>query len=181
MSLLTYNKLTQLVADKVLTPVPIDYINGASIDVRLNNTLFVEARVGRDIDLAKKETANIEQVDVPDNEAFILNPLEFCLAATFEVFNLPNNIACEFRLKSTAAREGLDQSLAVWCDPSWHGSVLTIELRNNWQRHRHILRPGMKIGQIIFYEGESVPNTAAYATRGQYNNDATTTPSKGLR
>lgn len=181
MSLITYNKLVELVEQKILDPVPIEYINGASIDVRLGQTFFVEGRVGCDIDLALKQSANVERVVVPDGSKFYLNPQEFCLAATFEVFNLPTTVACEFRLKSSAAREGLDQSLAVWCDPGWNGSVLTIELRNNWQRHRHILTPGMKIGQVVFYEGEEVPTEASYATRGQYNNDKEATRNKGVR
>lgn len=67
------------------------------------------------------------------------------------------------------------------CDPGWHGSTLTLELRNNLHHHHLRLRPGMKIGQVFFMRGETVPDYASYAVKGQYNNDRGTTPSKGLR
>lgn len=103
------------------------------------------------------------------------------LAETVEVFNIPNYLAAEFRLKSSLARSGLDQSLAVWCDPGWHGSVLTLELKNVSQYHTLAFVAGMKIGQMVFFKGEPVPSDASYAVRGQYNNDKEVTQSKGVK
>jgi dCTP deaminase len=100
------------------------------------------------------------------------------LADTIEVFNIPDDIAGEFRLKSSRAREGLDQALAVWLDPGWHGSVLTMELRNNRQLWPQLLWPGMRVGQIIFHLMSERP-AASYAKTGRYNGDATVQASKG--
>jgi dCTP deaminase len=105
-------------------------------------------------------------------------PGQFCLAQTVEVFNLPDDVAAEFRLKSSRAREGLDQALAVWCDPGWHGSVLTLELRNNRQLWPQLLWPGMKIGQVVFHLMDERP-VNSYAKTGRYNGDLAVMASKG--
>jgi dCTP deaminase len=182
MSLITHIELVQLVADGVLTGVHPSHINGASIDVTLGSTLYIEAipRGGYDrVDLMAKEVPNLELVQM--HGFYDLAPGQFCLGSTQELFNLPNDIAAEFRLKSSGARAGLDAALAMWADPSWTGSTLTLELRNNLRHHHLRLRPGMKIGQMIFLRGAPVPNHASYAVKGQYNNCVGTTPSKGIR
>jgi deoxycytidine triphosphate deaminase len=43
------------------------------------------------------------------------------------------------------------------------------------------IRAGMKIGQMIFWKGEPVPEDASYYLKGQYNHDKQAQPSKGLR
>jgi dCTP deaminase len=111
-------------------------------------------------------------------DPYELRPGQFCLADTMEVFYLPDDVAAEFRLKSSRAREGLDQALAVWADPGWHGSVLTMELRNNRQLWPQLLWPGMKIGQMIFHLMAERP-VASYAQTGRYNGDLAVMASKG--
>jgi dCTP deaminase len=183
MSLLTYNELVEAANHDVIECVDLDHINGASIDVRLGRYVWVEMDAPRGngiVRLADKEAPGMRLLDLHEGP-LLLAPGEFCLAQTMEVFNLPSDIAAEFRLKSSAARAGLDQALAVWCDPGWHGSVLTLELRNNLRHHRLELSVGMKIGQIVLHRGEPVPDAASYATRGQYNGDLSAQPSRGVR
>ena len=178
--ILTYNRLTEIVDEGVLMPVPHAHINASSIDVRLGRYAWVEDERGGIVDLAEKQFPAMHRIDLVA-EPLVLRPGEWCLAQTVEMFNLPNTISAEFRLKSSAARAGLDQALAVWCDPGFHGSVLTLELRNNLQHHDLLLRYRTKIGQVVFHQGEAVPPMASYAVRGQYNNDAQATQSKGVR
>ena len=180
MSVLTYNELVKAVADGVISDVTPDRINGASIDVRLGRWAWLEDDCFGIVRLAQKEAPRMLKRDLND-KPLLLHPGEFCLAQTIEVFNLPADLAGEFRLKSSGARAGLDQALAVWCDPGWHGSVLTLELRNNLQHHSLELEYGMKIGQVVFHRGEPVPADASYAVRGQYNGDVTAQPSRGVR
>ena len=188
MSLLTYKEICkELTNGLLIAPVnnPPPYnkvqdsqINGASVDVRLGRTFLREYRPDNAsflkpssyVLLKEKGQLALEKVDVPWDQPFYLQPGEFILAQTVEIFNLPNYIAAEFRLKSSAARAGLDQALAVWIDPGFNNSVLTIELRNNTRYHVLVLEAGQKIGQIVFFKGEPVPDEASYATRGQYNN-----------
>lgn len=174
MSLLSYNELCELVEQGVIRDVTGDQINGASIDVRLGNTIIVET-CG---DLNKKQCVDIQartnfpQKVVEIGNEYHLAPGEFILAHTREKFYLPDDIVAEFKLKSSGARSGLDNALATWCDQNWHDSVLTLELRNNL-RHTHIiLRPGMFIGQMVFYRTEPVPHERSYAVRGRYNKDS---------
>lgn len=187
--LITYNGLVELVAKNVVEGVAPERINAASIDVCLGSRIWIEREVRNvgclhrnpnHVDLAAKETPALIPLDMDEN-GYALAPGEFILAQTREVFNLPDDVAIEFRLKSSAARAGLDNALATWGDPGWNGSTLTLELRNNLRFQSLLLRPGLKVGQIIFWRGEPVPLERSYAKLGQYNGDKNAQPSKGIR
>jgi dCTP deaminase len=185
MSLLTYTELCTLVEQGVIQGVEPGRINAASIDVTLGDTLlredWAQGVARKTVDLAAKQTPSMVEVDLKEAGSYELKPGEFVLASTRELFFLPNDLACEFRLKSSIARAGLDQALAVWCDPGWHGSALTMELRNNLRSHWLMLKPGLPIGQMVFWRGQPVPEHASYARRGQYCGDRTTQASRGVR
>ena len=60
---------------------------------------------------------------------------------------------------------------ACHCDAGWHGSTLTLELKNEL-RYSHIrLTAGMRIGQMLFHGHMHVPDDRSYAARGRYIND----------
>jgi dCTP deaminase len=181
MSLITYSGILELLKDGVVENFDPNCINGASLDVRLGNTILVEDTRGKIVDLATKETLPMRPIQLNKDDVFDLLPGQFILAGTEEIFHLPNNVAAEFRLKSSSARSALDQALAVWCDPGWHGSALTMEIKNNSQYSILRLRSGMKIGQMIFWKGEPVPDHANYANCGQYNHDKQAQPSRGIK
>lgn len=179
--LITYSGLVELVERGVIEGVEPGRINAASIDVRLGPVIWRESTKARElVNLARKGVPAMDRVEIDEN-GYVLHPGEFVLAQTREVFHLPDNIAGEFRLKSSGARAGLQQSLAVWLDPGWHGSVLTLELSNILNHHRLLLTPGMPIGQIILFHGERVPAEQSYRVRGQYCNDREAQPSRGIR
>lgn len=180
MSLISYNKLCELVEQGVIENVPLEHINAASIDLTLGDELMCEAWSDAPIDLARKETPAMTDTPRNENGTWTLFAGCFALARTREVFNLPTNIAGEFKLKSSLARAGLQHLLAGWCDPGWHSSTLTLELRNSLKYHDIYLRPGMKIGQIVLWECEPVPDCASYAVRGRYNNQNKVQVSKGV-
>lgn len=191
MSLITYTELCEEIQKGLMkapadnsapfNTIPLEHVNAASVDVRLGRVFYEEKQNSGPISLVHKDQSASVRMELNWNDTFWLLPGEFILAHTLEEFYLPNNIAAEFRLKSSVARAGLDQALAVWCDPGWHGSVLTIELRNNTRYNTLELTVGMKIGQMVFFKGESVPSDASYAVRGQYNNDKEVTQSKGVK
>jgi dCTP deaminase len=180
MNPISYTALLELVERGVIEGVDPSNVNGASIDVTLGPVVWGESPNSSVVDLARKQAPRLERVAI-DEGGYILAPGEFILAQTVEVFNLPDDIAAEFRLKSSSARAGLDQALAVWCDPGWNGSVLTLELRNNTNYHPLRLTPGMKIGQMVFWHCDPVPEHASYRARGQYCGDREAQPSKGIR
>lgn len=146
---------------KMVEPFRKELVNPASIDVLLGSNLLIESQSG--------ELEPVEIASKTKNDPFWLEPGAFCLAQTQETFNLPNDIAAKFALKSSRAREGYNHMLAGWCDPGWHGSVLTLELTNAKRFSSLPLYPGLKIGQMVFYRMSAKPR-ASYAETGHYNN-----------
>lgn len=157
-------------------------VNASSIDVRLGNIFLQEIRPlpfeSHIVRLGERTPVNTVEYKTTQGAPFYLEPGEFVLAHTAEKFHLPYHISAEFRLKSTAARMGLSHALAVWCDPGWHGSTLTLELHNISRYHTIALNPGDKVGQMIFHVHKEVPHEFSYAARGAYNNDATASGAK---
>ena len=172
MSLLSYTELCELVEQGVIGPVDPKAINAASIDVRLGDEIVTEQYCDhryRPVDIHKREVFPSTKLKILSH--YDLAPGEFILAHTMETFNLPDNICAEFKLKSSGARTGLENALATWCDCGWHGSTLTLELKNLLRYNSLRLTPGMYIGQMIFYRVTDVPKERSYATVGRYNND----------
>jgi dCTP deaminase len=153
----------------LLTPYDIELINPDSIDVRIGNTAIFEDYTGLNIKVSLEDTTK----DAP----LLIMPQQFFLSCTLEIFNFPNNICGEFKLKSSRAREGWGHSLAGWIDSCFHNSVLTLELRNNLNHGCLPLYKGLKIGQIVLYETK-IPK-ATYAKTGRYNNFKNTQGSLG--
>jgi dCTP deaminase len=172
--LLSYNELCKLVEQNVIEGVDLKDVNAASIDVHLGGEVLVERYNDHSLNIVdplKRTNFDAAKFNL-NGGAYDLMPNEFVLASTREKFNLPDDIVAEFKLKSSGARSGLDNALATWCDAGWHGSALTLELRNNLRYHRIRLTEGMPIGQMIFYRVAPVPRDRSYATIGRYNNDS---------
>lgn len=174
--LLSHNRLVELVALGAISGVKHEQINSASIDITLGDKIMRELSPydysGRKfIELSKRQPLDMGPA-MPDPDGVIwIEPGEFVLAQSQQIFNLPNNISAEYKLKSSMARIGLEHLNAGWCDAGWNGSVLTLELKNMTRRHAIGLRAGDAIGQIVFFEHEPVPADRSYAARGRYNND----------
>jgi dCTP deaminase len=155
----------------MVMPFDDSLLNPASIDVRLGRHIMIEQA-------SSTEMVMLDLKDCSEAEPFLLRPSQFILAETVETFHLPDNIAAQFMLKSSRAREGLEHLMAGYCDPGWHGSKLTLELHNSRQLHPAPLWPGMKIGQMVFHQ-MSEPPLRSYAVTGRYNGDTTVQESKG--
>ena len=153
----------------MVVPFNPELLNPASLDLRLGDHLMIES-------IYSPELIRIDISDRTEDEPFMLQPGEFCLAETLELFNLPNDLCGTFLLKSSRAREGYTHALAGFCDPSWHGSRLTLELKNNRLHHALPLFPGLKIGQMVFHAMSNTP-MHSYAETGHYNNHLTVMPS----
>jgi len=155
----------------MVVPFSENQLNPASYDLLLGELVMVEVP-----ETPKMQPLNIG--DCTEANPFWLKPGEFILAQTKELFNIPDEIAAQFVLKSSRAREGVEHLLAGFADPGFHGSVLTLELQNARKLHSVPLWPGMKIGQCVFYELSGKPEVS-YAIKGHYNKDKTVTASKG--
>lgn len=156
----------------MITPFDPSLLNPASIDVRLGQYIKIE----------QSGTSELLMVDLDahftQDRPFYMRPGQFILAETIETFSLPDDIAAQFMLKSSRAREGLEHLMAGYCDPGWHGSKLTMELHNSRQLADLPLWPGMKIGQMVFHQMSAAP-VQNYAKTGRYNNHAIVQESLG--
>lgn len=170
MTLLSHEELRRIVEQEIITPVDPKDINAASIDIHLGKTILWEDEQVGSVDFSKREPVAFNEY-VMDADGWVLEPGDFILAQSREVFNLPNWLSAEYKLKSSMARIGLEHMNAGWCDAGWNGSVLTLELKNMCNHHSIRIRPGDAIGQMIFFRHEPVAKEASYASRGRYNGD----------
>lgn len=171
--LMSHNELVEIVERGVITNVKPEAINAASIDIHLGTEIIIESYEGGTIDYRSRQPFKNMVGNLDPDLGFILKPGQFILAQSAEVFNLPDNISAEYKLKSSMARIGLEHLNAGWCDAGWNGSVLTLEFKNMLQYHSIRIRPGDSIGQMVFFKHRRVPDKASYATKGRYNGDKT--------
>lgn len=181
--ILAYNELVDMVERGVIQNIknPEKQIQGASIDVTLGSKLLLEKRYTDTIKLSDPpqpyyepvtEKNPLPTIELNMTDKYLLEPQEFVLAETNEIFNLPDDICAIYYMNSSMARNGLQHMLATFCDPTWNGSKLTLELQNVLGFHSIELRHGMRIGQVVFYRiSSSVPLEKSYAIKGRYNND----------
>jgi len=171
MSLLSYTELMELVDLGVITNVTPDMVNSASIDLTIGKNIITESRNEEIISLRTRDCLNGRTVSI-STFPYNLEPNEFILAHTQQIFNLPLNISAEYKLKSSLGRIGLNHMTSGFCDSGWNG-CLTLELKNDTQYHTISIQEGDKIGQMCFYRHRPVPLEKSYAKRGRYNGDLT--------
>lgn len=154
-----------------LDPLSMELIQPSIMDVRLDRffRLFDNHKYPF-IDPREQQDDLTRFVEVDKDEAFILHPGEFVLGSTFEFVTLPNDIAARLEGKSSLGRLGLlTHSTAGFVDPGFQGHV-TLELSNTATLPIK-LWPGMKIGQLCFFqlssESENPYGSSKYGSRYQ--------------
>jgi len=181
-SVLTHEEIQKLITKGYIT-ADREKVNATSVDVTLHQYHMTETQLEKvnNVYLNEKETPNFTRKIADDYGWIRIEPRNFILGATCEIFNLPDNITAVFYMKSSLARCGLDHCNAGFIDPGFNGSRLTLELTNLLRYHTLVLQKGMPIGQIKFYRHKYVPKRFSYRTKGQYNGDMSVQDSKGVR
>lgn len=155
----------QIEAGRVgLEPLDLGLIQPSSMDVRLDRffRLFDNHKYPF-IDPREQQDELTRLVEVEPDEAFILHPGEFVLGSTYEFVSLPDDIAARLEGKSSLGRLGLlTHSTAGFVDPGFQGHV-TLEL-SNVATLPIKLWPGMKIGQLCFFQLSS-PSENPYGSQ----------------
>ena len=145
--------LAQVEAGRVaLDPWTPEMVQPSSVDVRLDRffRIFENHRYPV-IDPALDQPELTRLVEPEGDEPFVLHPGEFVLGATYELVTLPDDIAARLEGKSSLGRLGLlTHSTAGFIDPGFSGHV-TLEL-SNVATLPITLYPGMKIGQLCFFQ-----------------------------
>ncbi len=127
-------------------------IQPSSVDVRLDKffRLFDNHKYPV-IDPAQDQPELTRLVEVDPGEGFVLHPGEFVLGSTLELVQLPDDLAARVEGKSSLGRLGLlTHATAGFVDPGFRGHV-TLEL-SNVATLPIMLWPGMKIGQLAFFQ-----------------------------
>jgi dCTP deaminase len=163
-------EIITLMKRSLVTPADIDFVNPASLDVRLGSNFLIE--LPTTLELVPYSIA-----DCTKEKPYMLQPHEFVLAETLEEFHLPDCIAAQVALKSSRAREGLEHLMAGYVDPGYKGR-LTLELQNARTMHPIPLWPGMRIAQLVFHRMSMLPGKD-YSMTGRYYGDQTVQASKG--
>jgi dCTP deaminase len=163
-----------------LDPYDAAMIQPSSVDVRLDRYfLLFDNHLCAVIDPSQEQPDLTRRFDVPAEQPFILHPGEFVLGSTYERVRLPDDIAARLEGKSSLGRLGLlTHSTAGFIDPGFEGHV-TLEL-SNVSTLPIKLWPGMKIGQMCFFELSS-PALNPYgsgAAGSRYQGQRGPTPSR---
>jgi dCTP deaminase len=155
----------------MVVPYKEELLNPASLDVTLGDNLMVEVEHMPELQL-------LSIAHCTKDDPYWLEPHEFVLAQTQELLNIPDGISAQFALKSSRAREGIEHLMAGFAESGFNDSVLTLELQNARRFHSVAIWPGMKIGQLLFFE-MSTPAHVSYSVKGHYNSTRTVTASRG--
>lgn len=144
-----------------LDPWDPEMIQPSSIDIHLDRYFLLFRNHRYDvIDPAIEQDDLTELVEAPADGGFVLHPGEFVLGSTFEQVTLGDAVAARLEGKSSLGRLGLlTHSTAGFIDPGFSGHV-TLELSNTATLPIK-LYPGMKVGQLCFFELSS-PAEAPY-------------------
>jgi dCTP deaminase len=167
-SLVDY-QITGYAQEGMIEPFDPEYINPASLDVRLGDVIKVEGHHPQ-----HPEWINW---DMSKDGPYLLKPGEFVLGHTVETVKIPDHLECQFQLKSSRAREGLQHLLAGYIDPGFQGEI-TLELKNVKRFKNILLMPRMRIGQLRFGILDKVP-LRPYHMTGRYMFDKGPVASKG--
>ena len=177
MSLLGSKELHEVI-DSGFLDAEHKFVNAASIDIRIGDTILVEEHADGIVDIDAKENLKWKEIKIPD-EGIVIIPGQFFLAHSVEEFNLPDNISGQFILRSSMARCGLNHLMAGWADAGFNKSKLTFEFHNVTKHHSLRVRKGMRVGQMIFSQ-HSPAGDDSYAIKGRYNSSSSVVASQGV-
>lgn len=148
-------KLSTEMTPPLIQPFSEENLQGASYDVSMSGDIVRFKGLGRAVD-PQKDTNLSDMYEYRDagERGYLLSPGEYVLVKLQETIELPNQLVAHFRPRTRFTRCGVviaDQH----CNPTYNG-VLSIGLFNAGV-NPFILRPGLKIAQIVFEELMSTP------------------------
>jgi dCTP deaminase len=164
----------------IIDPLSDDCIQPSSVDLHIDHLFRVfRNHSQRIIDVKLPQEDLTELIDVGPDTPMILHPGEFLLGSTLERVAIPDDLVARLEGKSSLGRLGLViHSTAGFIDAGWDGHI-TLELAN-LANLPITLYPGMKIGQISFFE-MTTPADRPYGASGlgsKYRGQLGPTPSR---
>jgi dCTP deaminase len=164
----------------IIEPLGDGCIQPSSVDLHIDQYFRIFRNHSyRVIDVREPMEDLTELVDMGPDEPILLHPGEFMLGSTLERVAVPDNMVARLEGKSSLGRLGLViHSTAGFIDAGWDGHI-TLELAN-LANLPMTLYPGMKIGQISFFE-MTTPAERPYGSAGlgsKYRGQRGPTPSR---
>jgi dCTP deaminase len=150
--------------DIKIDPFQFDAVESASYNVTLSNQirLFIEGLNEIDVAEVAKDVNKINEItrvfEIPENGYYLLKPGELMLGMTVETVTLSTNIAGWLEGRSRFARMGLMVHVTACFLQPGISNKQVFEIFNA-SRNAIMIRPGVKIAQIIF---ERVEGKAQY-------------------
>ncbi len=147
----------------------VERLNPASYDIMLGNKFIMTTGHGTTyIDPVKEVFAKTHEIILKDNESYVLHPGVSILGTSWDFFG-SDKYLIQLSGKSSLARIGLlVHNTAGLINPGHHLNI-TLELCN-LNKVPIILRPKMRIGQLIFSQMTSAPKKD-YKKVGRYHNN----------
>lgn len=164
----------------IIDPLADECIQPSSVDLHIDQYFRVfRNHSQRVIDVKEVQEDLTELIDIGPDGPMMLHPGEFMLGSTSERVVLPDDVVARLEGKSSLGRLGLViHSTAGFVDAGWDGHI-TLELAN-LANLPITLYPGMKIGQISFFE-MTTPADRPYGSSGlgsKYRGQRGPTPSR---
>lgn len=164
-------------------------LNNCSYDIRLGRFYYAE-KGSRNFDLfdpydegcverafGECQEAVVPAKDYPiqrgtSNGLIVIPPGEFILAHTEEFIGcVDNSLTTMVKGRSTTGRSAIQ----ICADAGWgdigYANRWTLEIKNNFSRHTVVLRPGQRIGQIVFIPTTGVDSQDLYSVKGKYQKE----------
>jgi len=171
-----WNRIHQTDDPLVISPL-LDprQVGAASIDVRIGHQFIILQRsVVSHIDPSYSATLREslyktqQKVRVQTRQPFVIHPGQLLLGATLEYVSLPKDLAAMVEGRSSWGRLGLIIATACSIAPGFKGCI-TLELVNDGEVPI-VLRPGMRIAQLVFLESAKEADYRAPAKDGDATN-----------
>lgn len=149
----------------IIKPFNPDRLQPSSYDVTLGTEFMVfDDTKGTVIDPEEDNSKNMRKVKATKLNPFVLHPGQFALGVIAEEVGVSDKFVCVLNGKSSLGRLGLViHATAGFIDPG-NSLHITLELFNV-ATMPIILRPGMKIGQVVF-ETLTEPCERPYGSKG---------------
>jgi len=171
LGILSFTEINELIDRGVIEGASRLNVNASSLNVTLATKFLLEKRDNNTVsglhynalEFSKRQSPAFTEVE----GGVYLTPGAFCLASIVEKVNLPADIACHVLLRSSAARMGLEHSLAGFVEGTFSGH-LTLELHNVLKYHTIHIRSGDSVCQLVFQRTHAIPNGQHY--KGKYSN-----------
>lgn len=168
-------------------------LNNCSYDIRLGRFYYAE-KGSMNFDLydpydegcVNRAFGECQEAVVPASEypiqrgvsngLIVIPPGEFILAHTEEFIGcVDQSLTTMVKGRSTTGRSAIQ----ICADAGWgdigYANRWTLEIKNNFKRHTVVLRPGQRIGQIVFIPTTGIVADDLYSVRGKYQSDGVDT------